>query len=117
MLVLAFSAFVKVSPVAFDGGLLAGADDLFLVEGGGLQAHVHEVLVDSRVVADFGMGGVVPGLDVLLEGGAEQVDVLHHPVVGDAFPNVFGFGLGLEVDGPLSEVHIVDGRVEGDQKV
>lgn len=73
-----------------------------------METHVHEVLVDSGVAADLGVGGMVPGLDVLLEGGAQEVDVFHHPVVGDGFPDVLLFGFGLEVGGELAQVHVVD---------
>lgn len=80
-------------------------DDLLLVEGGGLEVHVHEVIVHAGVAADLGVGGVVEGLDVLLEGGAQEVDVFDHPVVGNAFPDVFL--LGFEVGGQCPEADTI----------
>ncbi len=68
-LVVVFPALIELTPIGLDGGLEALGDDLLLVEGEGLEAHVHEVLVDCGVASDLGVGGMVEGLDILLERG------------------------------------------------
>jgi hypothetical protein len=79
-LVISFTAFVELAPIGLDGGLEAFGDDLVLVEGGGLEAHVHEILVDRGSAADLGVGGAVERLYVMLEGGAQGANIFHYPI-------------------------------------
>jgi hypothetical protein len=50
-LILAFAALVEVAPVVFYGRLLALGDNCLLVDGGGLQAHVHKGDVGGETAA------------------------------------------------------------------
>lgn len=65
-LILAFTAFVEAAPVVFHSGLLALSDNCLLVDGGGLQAHVHQSDVGGEAAAGLGIGGWVKDLDELL---------------------------------------------------
>ena len=112
-LIITFPALVELGPIGLEEGLETVGGDVFLVEGAALEAHVHQVFIGGEVGADAGVGGGVEGLDVLLEGGAELVDVVDHPVVFDAFPDVLGLGFGFEAVGELGEVHVVDGGGPG----